>query len=523
MATTNKIADEFSWAISKITTRIIPIIQKSYDGLDMINLLMSLPIRPDFKEIDMDQVIENYKKNNGEKSEDNLKKDLSLGGYIRRDIDENDSNRMIVYIVFTKDIKETWDEYFNKIVYGPQSDSYITSIAFIYLHEALHILNRHYDFYLNRQYYKYVDKFQPNLNENEKAELLNMAFDYWINSFLIEEVASHSSIASYKDNPETFAGLYDQNLSHKNKTQPEIVEILAQKSKVNTTEIYDNDGNKIGEIRDVEINGRTTSTVYLEGQHQSEGKENKKDQTAKKSIGDTMGETQPLKEALDNVRNAILEKTKGSSSQKIFEDLGISYEVPLDWFKELKHSIFTIVQKQTNNYDQTWGKIKNKFRHVAKLPGKVYKEKMLIGVVSIDQSGSMSDDDLRKINYVVSQMAKKANKIIILKHDTDIVSEHTFTKNTFKDLDGFVAMRESCGGTSHSKVFKRLDEIMHEKEFKDKKMIYLSFSDNYSDIEECFSPTIFKNIIPYWIMTSGGRRLRNVTGMQISLENGLLT
>ena len=35
------------------------------------------------------------------------------------------------------------------------------------------------------------------------------------------------------------------------------------------------------------------------------------------------------------------------------------------------------------------------------MPGKVYYEKELAAIISIDQSGSMSDSDLEKINYVI--------------------------------------------------------------------------------------------------------------------------
>jgi predicted metal-dependent peptidase len=178
-----------------------------------------------------------------------------------------------------------------------------------------------------------------------------------------------------------------------------------------------------------------------------------------------------------------------------------------------------LVNHYTNHYERTWSKIKNKYRHIAMFPGHKYYEKELAVVISIDQSGSMSDSDLEKINYVVSELAKKTVFTEILLHDTAVVSREKFTGKQCPNIRKFITNRVACGGTSHNEVFQILNEIRLAN--PKTKLIYLSFSDNYSDIEQVYNAELFRKITPYWITTDERNPVR-VPGTQISLENGLL-
>jgi predicted metal-dependent peptidase len=197
----------------------------------------------------------------------------------------------------------------------------------------------------------------------------------------------------------------------------------------------------------------------------------------------------------------------------------VDYSVPIDWFSHLKNSVFNITQKYTSNYEQTWSRLKNKFRHIAPMPGRIYLDKQLAAIISIDQSGSMSDKDLEKINYVVSELAKKAVFVEILLHDTRVAERKRFDKKSPLNIREFITNRVACGGTSHQEVFQIVDEIKTEN--KKRKLIYLSFSDNWSDIDQVYDPAVFDKITAYWVTTDESR-LVNVPGMQISLEHGLL-
>jgi len=496
-----KISDEFSWAVSRLISKSIRIISESYQDIAMVDLLMALPVKPIFKELDLSKI---------KKKDDTpaTMEETALGGYITRDDESGNPNRLVVHLVFSKDINMSWEDFFNTLVHA-KGVVYQNLVSFVYLHEAMHILMRHYDYYLNRSYLDIIDEFRPDMEENQKNELLNHAFDYWINAYLIEQAKTNSKISQFKTDS-NFPGLYDANLSpnHNEMTQQDIVIKLAKEAQIDKIDICDADGNSWGSSTTITINGNSSTTVSLNGQHSLEGE-----------IDGEGSNVQEVGEVLDNTRRDMLEKSRGSGSNGTMHQLGVDYSVPIDWFKLLKSSLFTLSHKYTNNYDQTWSKIKNKFRHVATMPGRIHYDKEMAVIVSIDQSGSMSDSDLEKVNYVVTELAKKAVFTEILLHDTKVASRERFLGKKFQGIREYVTNRVACGGTSHKEVFDIVEEIRREK--PDRKLIYLSFSDNYSDIEHVYSPETFDKIPAYWIVTKGGKPV-NVPGMQISLEEGLL-
>jgi predicted metal-dependent peptidase len=349
------------------------------------------------------------------------------------------------------------------------------------------------------------------MDEKQISELLNHAFDYWINGYLLEEAKAGSTIADWVNSENNFSGLYDPNLVPKLLTQQEIVKKLAEEAKISKQELTDTSGNSFGNITTININGRSTTTVTI-----NSGSCSCSDGDQSGSGGENI---QDIVEVMENTKNDLLSKTKGSAAQSLFEKIGVSYDVPTDWFRYLKSSVFNVAQRYTNNHDQTWSKLKNKFRHVASLPGRIYYEKQLAVVISIDQSGSMSNADLEKINYVVSELGKQTIFTEILLHDSVVAERQRFYGKKFLGIREFITTRAACGGTSHKEVFHILNEI--KKENPKYKLLYISFSDNYSDIEEVYDPEIFRNVISYWITTDENRSV-NVPGMQISLEHGLL-
>lgn len=487
---------EFGSQISRLITKMIPAIKATYADIFLIDLLMALPIKFEFTEFD----ISAFKPNDAGQLP--TLESRAVSGYITRDTDNGNPDRLVVFLDFHKDISMTWKEYFDWVVNTP---NVISQAAFTYLHEALHILNRHYDYYLNQKYESIIQSVRTDLNQDERDELLNHAFDYWMNAYLIEKASYGSVIGQFK-NGVNFSALYDPSLSPELMTQQEIVRKLAKEAEIKREEIcFENQC--IGHQVSITINGRTSSTFYPIAQH---------------GINQDRSETsheQEIGEVLDSTRQQLLDRTMGSGSQGTLKNLGVSYEVPVDWFASLKSSIFTIVQRYTNQSDQTWSKLKNKFRHVATLPGRIFYDKQLAAVISIDQSGSMSDDDLRKINYVVGELAKKAQFVEVLLHDTSVVSRKKFIGHKKMEITEFVTKRVAFGGTSHKEVFEILAKIQEEN--PKTKLIYMSFSDNYSDIEQVYSADLFRKIIPYWITTVESNPTR-VPGMQISLENGLL-
>ncbi len=495
-----KIIDEHSASMSRLTTKMIPIIQKTYQDINLIDLLMALPIKFEINEIDPANLP--VKKDGTTLT----LKEVALGGYITRDTDAGNPDRLVVFLTFTKSIEKSWDDFFKELV----NDSYYHhTLAFVYTHEAMHILLRHYDFYLNSTYENVIKGIRNDLDEDSIHGLLNHGFDYFINGYLIEQAIQGSTINNFKNENSNFIYLYDANLSPKILQQSEIIQKLAKEAEIKKTLLMDQNGNEIGSMTEITINGNTSTSIDM-----NNGVGNISQQPR-----ETQAE-QEISEVLDSARGNLLEKTRGNENRGTLSKLGVEYAVPTDWFKLLKNSLFTMVRHHTSSYEQTWGKIKNKMRHVSMMPGMIYYEKELAVIVSIDQSGSMSDDDLEKINYVVTELAKKAIFVEVMLHDTKIGAQQKFVGKQFRGIRDFVTNRVACGGTSHKEVFDEIDQIRRKN--PKTKLIYLSFSDNYSDIEQVYPAELFNKITPYWI-TTDERNTVDVPGMQISLEHGVLS
>ncbi len=490
-----KILDQHASTTSRLMTKTLPIIKKTYGDIQLIDLLMGLPITFELKEVDVSKI---PAKQSGKVTI----KDLAIGGYIMRDTERGNPDRMVVFITFTKDTNQTWDEYFNMLLNDPY---FHNSIAFTYIHEAMHILMRHYDFYMNSNFERIITDIRDDL---DTSKLLNYAYDYWNNAYLLEQAQSGTKFNDWSRNQEDFPYLYDPNLSPKNMTLVEVIVKLTKEADIKKSEVLDTDGNHIGDFTEITINGNVSSSFSPTLQHgvtQAEIPE-----AAEQSVSDI----------LDSAKNSLIEKTRGEGSQGAFTKLGIDYAVPTDWFKALKGSVFSVAQRHTNRYDNTWSRLRNKMRHIAPLPGRIYYEKNLAAVISIDQSGSMSDEDLEKINYVVSKLAKQTIFTEVLLHDTKIAEHKRFKGKSFESIRDFITNRVACGGTSHKEVFAHLADLKAQE--PKLKFIYLSFSDNWSDIDQVYNQETFMGINAYWITTDENRTV-NVPGMQISLENGLLT
>jgi uncharacterized protein with von Willebrand factor type A (vWA) domain len=181
--------------------------------------------------------------------------------------------------------------------------------------------------------------------------------------------------------------------------------------------------------------------------------------------------------------------------------LGALIEVEKDWVKNLTGLIDTQVFYRTRQTISTWAKPNLFYKHKFKLPHYQFIDNKLKAYISIDHSGSVSDVIIRKINFLILEIAKKADNLILLVHDYDIVHYEEFKgkrmKNDFS-LIKLLKTRYSKGGTSHEKVFERIEEDMNGS--KREKAVYICFSDMESDIEEFFPH--FKNLNKtpvYWV------------------------
>jgi len=116
----------------------------------------------------------------------------------------------------------------------------------------------------------------------------------------------------------------------------------------------------------------------------------------------------------------------------------------------------------------------------------------------------MSDYELRKINYLLTQVAKRVGYLQIIIHDSKIVKTFEFGKKSDNSynikLDKMLYNRYSFGGTSHKDVFEYLDKQIPQSEIANS--IYISFSDNYSDIKKVYGDyRVIQKIRKFWVTT----------------------
>lgn len=200
-------------------------------------------------------------------------------------------------------------------------------------------------------------------------------------------------------------------------------------------------------------------------------------------------------DAIQDYIDCGLQKIKGSGVRDILEKIGAPINIPMDWEKELIRHVDKMTSNVLgNNTESTYIKPNIYTRHIAYLPG---RRRIPVSVPNIflmfDQSGSMSNNIIRKINYVIQYFYKKKYNITVMIHDydqeIDDVEVYEFkpkSGNICAQLNDLVSSRIRCGGTSHVGVFKLMERYIDEVTSTNKKYnanYVLIASDLYSDIE----------------------------------------
>ncbi len=234
-----------------------------------------------------------------------------------------------------------------------------------------------------------------------------------------------------------------------------------------------------------------------------------------------------LIDAVAGVRNTLGSRLAGSGSAKMLDMLDIPVEVQVDWLGQLKSLILEESNHYTSKMDISYRKIKNKYRHVANLPGTIHYDNRLKVICVVDQSGSVGDYELRKINFVIQKLSEKAKEFDLIVHDYSIVCHEKFRGRTLQnDVGTYIQKRQSYGGTCHTDVFQRIEEEFIDPKNKKNKFIVLTFSDMYSNIEQLEQSGNYSWIAPnsgvskYWVTTD--KEITTVDGVHIHVDKGVL-
>lgn len=387
-----------------------------------------------------------------------------------------------VYFSIFYDTEKDLDKLFKSI----EKHSYY--IAYMYLRELFKLMRNHNTKAYYNMMRKHIMASNRSIAANDFYHIINKANEYAINTY-IYALLSNSPLASLTDKLMEF-----ENYNHNYKLTPE-VDILNDllTSYSPGTPIVDegfsfyNDSTSIEHYSDYAIKEDDEQLVYI-------------------------GET---------VKHSITEATKGrgTASAQIFAEMFTETPVKVGWFKKLRKSFKRIVKHQTENYSTSWSALNNVYRHKFKSPKHIYEKNSIELYLSVDHSGSMSEEELGKLLFLIKSQSKKISKLTVWIHDSEIVKEFIISADedlqnspTFKAA---LANRYSSGGTSFRDVFKRLVEIKPDPT----KSVYMAFSDFVADVPECLEqyPEI-RSIPTYWLHTINNPLPKSCGGTNITME-----
>lgn len=204
-------------------------------------------------------------------------------------------------------------------------------------------------------------------------------------------------------------------------------------------------------------------------------------------------------------------KIKGTGMNKIMANIGMPIEIDMQWEEKIIRYVDDMTNLSSSHKSmKTWARINNYTRHITTLPGrKEIPESNPTIYLMFDQSGSMGNHIIRKINYVIEYFYKKKYKINVFVHDwaesaedVDVyefkLSAGNMDINGYTTLDQLVSSRIRSGGTSHKGVFDIMQQYFEEIKSGSKKYnshYVLIASDLYSDIEEIYKKYEWVNIL----------------------------
>ena len=343
--------------------------------------------------------------------------------------------------------------------------------AYVYQHEILHILLKHVTTAFNRRMHRITKEISPEIDEHTAAIIINNAEDYFINYSICDLVDTTTPGLQTLLNK----GLYDRDY-HKNKLSDiDILKELLKNSNIENCPIGDT-GYELQKTTDSKGN----STFQIKPINN--GKKSNDSESSNEEQPDTQ-----LTDLAQSINSTIQSQAKGSAAAAISEELFNSIKVNTDWFKKLKTTFDRDVYYMTHNYYTKWSNLNNKYRSIFKSPKKYYLDSKLEIVLSIDQSGSMPQDSLQKLLYLMEDKGSSISKLTVLIHDCEIskefVLESDYGIDTNPNFKTALATRYQSGGTSHACIFEWLQtNVTNPAE-----SIFISFSDNYSDIERSWN------------------------------------
>lgn len=367
---------------------------------------------------------------------------------------------------------------------------YPTFFAYHYVKQLQHVLRNHYTT-------AHQSFMLRNTNASSPFEVINLANDFAVNSAMCEVFKGSQLSNSWKD----ISTVINYNETYQDKSETDILKELAghanrSADRFSSRPVTDNL---------VEITCNETKYII----------------PAATNAILTTDDTEQANLAY-RIYDTIRTASRGSNGPGCQTMMRVFESVPTDtaWFSKLKTTFEKDVYYKTESFKQTWKQLNNRYRHLFPAPTTKYKKGKVDLILSVDQSGSMSELDLQKLLYLIEANSKKINKCTVLVHTATL--DKVFTLEAEYDIQDspnwkFLQSRLTNGGTSHEPVFAYIQDNI--KDTAD--TIYLSLSDNYSDIEQCINKyPVMKTLSKYWLSPIGSRHLdqNEVGGINITMN-----
>jgi len=344
--------------------------------------------------------------------------------------------------------------------------------AFVYMHELQHIIRKHITSGYNTMMLRIADGLQ------DPHQVVNIAEDYAIN-YSIKDLFMASQLKSHWSTIEPI-GLYNAQYHKDQLSDIEILKLLKEGAEQPKVTQVSNCMSK------VEFDGKETTQPTNPGGNEGDATDEDGGKSAKTKATDTSVDDldTAMSDLSEAIQDVIQTNTKGTTAGKLMNSLFGSIKVETGWFKKIKASFKRQVYYMTHDYSTNWANLNNTYRRIYKAPKKQFFDTKLELVLSVDHSGSVSTEALQRLLYLMEDVSKQITKLTVLIHDTRIVKEFVLESDydiaENKQFKEALATRFVVGGTSHSDVFDWIDNNVKDLN----KTIFLSYSDNYSDIPQ---------------------------------------
>jgi len=188
------------------------------------------------------------------------------------------------------------------------------------------------------------------------------------------------------------------------------------------------------------------------------------------STTDNHGEQRPLKESekailediINNARSRSWGNVSGNIKQQV-EDLLKTKEIP--WRKKLAMILSRFVHEPGGVYENTWAR---RNRRSLPLPGIRKMSKKI--VVSVDTSGSIGDNDIKKFFGQIEKIIKDYSCMTLIQWDTKVQSVDQYRRGGWKKIK-----IRGRGGTDVQDLYNYVNENLK------KTSILVNFTDGYFD------------------------------------------